>query len=51
MKQETCDKAPKGWKCTREKDHEGPCAAEKVSWWKGALNSLGNALGEAFMNR
>lgn len=22
-----CDKPPQGWKCTREKDHDGPCAA------------------------
>lgn len=22
-----CDKAPEGWKCSRVKDHEGPCAA------------------------
>lgn len=22
-----CDVPPEGWKCTREKGHEGPCAA------------------------
>ncbi len=22
-----CDRPPKGWYCTREKGHEGPCAA------------------------
>lgn len=22
-----CDKAPKGWKCSRRKNHAGPCAA------------------------
>ncbi len=24
---EACDKPPPGWKCTRPKGHEGPCAA------------------------
>ncbi len=23
-----CDRAPQGWYCTRNKDHEGPCAAK-----------------------
>jgi hypothetical protein len=23
----TCDKAPKGWSCTRSVGHDGPCAA------------------------
>lgn len=26
----TCDKAPTGWKCTRESGHDGPCAAVPV---------------------
>jgi len=28
-----CDrsKAPEGWYCTRAIDHEGPCAAERIS--------------------
>lgn len=43
----TCNKAPKGWKCTRDEDHEGPCAAVKIPWWKQVLSSLGNAIGEA----
>lgn len=25
-----CDKAPEGWKCSRVKGHEGPCAASPV---------------------
>lgn len=41
-----CDKAPKGWKCTRDDGHDGPCAAVKVSKWKQFLNSVGTALGE-----
>lgn len=30
MKKIDCDKAPEGWYCTRDKGHEGPCAA-----WQG----------------
>jgi hypothetical protein len=26
-----CDKAPEGWKCTREGGHDGPCAAVQVA--------------------
>ncbi len=34
---EGCKKAPAGWACTRERDHEGPCAAvadrdDYVAW-------------------
>lgn len=47
----TCEKAPKGWKCTRETGHDGPCAAVKVPWYKQMVNSIGTALGEAFFNR
>jgi hypothetical protein len=25
-----CNKAPNGWQCTRDINHEGPCAAKKV---------------------
>jgi hypothetical protein len=25
-----CDKAPRGWKCTLGKWHEGPCAARRT---------------------
>ena len=42
-----CDKAPRGWKCTRKPGHDGPCAAVKVPWYKQALSSVGNALGQA----
>lgn len=41
-----CDKAPKGWKCTRDAEHEGPCAAVKVPWYKQLVASVGTALGE-----
>ena len=27
---DTCDKPPAGWRCTREPDHAGPCAAVPV---------------------
>lgn len=43
----TCDKAPKGWKCTRDVGHDGPCAAVKDSKWKQFLDAVGNAIGEA----
>lgn len=42
----TCDKAPKGWKCTRELGHAGPCAAVKVSKWKQLRDGIGTAVGE-----
>lgn len=43
-----CDKAPKGWKCTREKNHEGPCAAVQVRGkWGKFMDALGEAIGEA----
>lgn len=30
--EEGCDRPPEGWRCSRPKDHEGPCAATpKVS--------------------
>lgn len=25
-----CDRPPVGWSCSRESDHEGPCAARQV---------------------
>lgn len=34
-----CDKPPKGWVCTREKNHTGPCAAHCVS-----LSPIGNTV-------
>ena len=43
----TCHKAPKGWKCTRDVGHDGPCAAVKIPWWKQVLNQIGIAVGEA----
>ena len=27
LREPTCSKAPIGWRCTRAKGHEGPCAA------------------------
>lgn len=46
-----CEKAPKGWKCTRSVGHEGPCAAVKVPWYSRLWNGIGNALGTAFEDR
>lgn len=43
----TCDNAPKGWKCTRNAGHDGPCAAVKDSKWKQLWNGIGTAIGEA----
>lgn len=28
-----CNLAPKGWSCSREASHEGPCAAWPSSLW------------------
>lgn len=42
-----CEKAPKGWQCTRDEGHNGPCAAVKVPWYKRAANAIGTAIGEA----
>lgn len=48
-KPKTCGetKAPKGWTCTRERGHAGPCAAvPKRGFWGRALDGFGEALGE-----
>lgn len=43
-----CDKAPKGWRCSREKDHDGPCAVYQVRGrWGRLMDAVGEALGEA----
>lgn len=42
----TCDKAPKGWKCTRDAAHDGPCAAVKVPWYKQLGQQVGEAIGQ-----
>lgn len=42
-----CERPPKGWKCTRDAGHDGPCAAVKVPWWKQAGAAIGEAIGEA----
>lgn len=43
-----CDKAPKGWQCSREKDHLGPCAVHQVRGrWGRFVDALGEAIGEA----
>ncbi len=45
---EPCDKAPKGWQCTRAKGHDGPCAlVQKRGKWGQFLDGLGTAIGEA----
>lgn len=37
-----CDRAPYGWKCTRAKDHYGPCAAHRVAIdIEDAINEVG----------
>lgn len=37
----TCNlKAPEGWRCTRDADHDGPCAAVPIN---GLLKSLAEA--------
>jgi hypothetical protein len=43
----TCDKAPKGWNCTRGIGHDGPCAAVKAPWWARLAAAFGTALGNA----
>jgi hypothetical protein len=30
MASEVCKKPPEGWRCTREADHDGPCAAHPI---------------------
>lgn len=47
MNTNQCTIPPKGWRCTRDAGHEGPCAAVKIPWWKQAAASFGNAVGEA----
>lgn len=36
----TCTRPPRGWFCTREKDHDGPCAAHPVI--AGQIETLGD---------
>lgn len=45
-----CDAAPKGWKCTREAGHDGPCAAVKVPWYIRLLSAVGEAVGTALFS-
>jgi hypothetical protein len=40
-----CDRPPEGWYCTRDKGHEGPCAAHPASEPK-ALTALHKELGQ-----
>jgi hypothetical protein len=41
-------KAPKGWTCTRELGHEGPCAAvKKPGKWSRFMDGIGSTIGEA----
>lgn len=45
-----CDRAPKGWRCTRRPGHDGPCAAvleqpsfhlhRPIGWWKDGRSGL-----------
>lgn len=34
---EGCDLPPGGWLCTRDKGHEGPCAAYRPDRWAGVI--------------
>lgn len=46
----TCTKEqPKGWHCTRDNGHTGPCALvqDKKSRWSRFVDALGNAIGNA----
>lgn len=27
-----CDRPPRGWRCSRRPEHEGPCAS-RPAWW------------------
>lgn len=42
---------PKGWKCTRDAGHDGPCAAVKVPWYERLTDAVGTAIGEAMDKR
>lgn len=42
-----CDKAPKGWQCTREAGHDDKCTIVKIPWYKRLGDAVGNAIGEA----
>lgn len=33
MEKNQCNLPPTGWECTREKYHDGPCAAVQVKRW------------------
>ena len=37
---QACDVPPLGWTCTRNKGHEGPCAASKSPSQKESLEAL-----------
>jgi hypothetical protein len=43
----SCNKAPKGWHCTRATGHDGPCAAVKLPWYTQLLQAVGTAFGQA----
>lgn len=43
QKQDVCTVPPKGWRCTREAGHEGPCAAVEA---RGFWSKLGTGLFE-----
>lgn len=36
----SCDKAPEGWRCTREYGHDGPCAAVRALTASQKLSNL-----------
>ena len=39
MNKEKCNLAPRGWRCSSDKGHKGPCPARpytiwaKIKWW------------------
>jgi hypothetical protein len=45
-----CNIPPKGWKCTRDAGHSGPCAALKIPWYIRLLNAIGTAIGNTQRN-
>ena len=45
MGSDLCEKPPKGWRCTRDAGHDGPCAAVSVDPW-AALREADQAYAE-----
>lgn len=39
---EKCELPPKGWMCSRDVGHEGPCAAREVGKASSVMNAMGD---------